>query len=343
MAALDIISNEARGRICWYGYAMCFGFYPIPAGRGRQKASERFRAIVISWRRLRQRSVFLLLLRGTFRKPVNPTAHDKPHTVHAGGSGQAVRSANAAGARVVSEKRRECGTRRGHWPEYLMEATCLGLFMLSACVFTVILQHPASPVRGALTKAYRRFLTGRQWDSTAISLIYSRLGKRSGAHMNPAITLTYLPAWQDRGLGRMFVRCRPVRRGNSRDSGGLRSPAAELFYPRSISPPPGRAWAELARARCRDRNLFRDDDDGALVFEHAEAGALYGDGRRHAGHAVHYVRGTALGHEHESGALFASDLVGMQWNAIWIYFVGPLVGNAECGRGLCQDPRRCTP
>ena len=32
---------------------------------------------------------------------------------------------------------------RTHWPEYLMEATELGLFMIAACSFTVLLYHPA--------------------------------------------------------------------------------------------------------------------------------------------------------------------------------------------------------
>jgi hypothetical protein len=37
-----------------------------------------------------------------------------------------------------------------HWPEYLMEAGGLGIFMLSACVFAILLEHPASPVRQAI-------------------------------------------------------------------------------------------------------------------------------------------------------------------------------------------------
>ena len=37
-----------------------------------------------------------------------------------------------------------------HLPEYLMEAALLGLFMISACTFTVLLEHPGSPVRGAI-------------------------------------------------------------------------------------------------------------------------------------------------------------------------------------------------
>ena len=48
-----------------------------------------------------------------------------------------------------------------HWPEYLMEAAGLGLFMVSACVFATILEHPASPVRQALgDPTLRRLLMG---------------------------------------------------------------------------------------------------------------------------------------------------------------------------------------
>src|SRR5256885_16141499 len=33
-----------------------------------------------------------------------------------------------------------------HWPEYLMEAAELGLFMISACGFSVLLYHSSSPI-----------------------------------------------------------------------------------------------------------------------------------------------------------------------------------------------------
>ena len=39
---------------------------------------------------------------------------------------------------------------RRHWPEYLMEAAGLGIFMLAACSFAVLLGHPASPLYSAL-------------------------------------------------------------------------------------------------------------------------------------------------------------------------------------------------
>jgi aquaporin Z len=80
-----------------------------------------------------------------------------------------------------------------HWPEYLMEAVELGLFMISACVFVVLLEHPASPVRQAISDPVpRRVLIGIAMGLTAISLIYSPWGQRSGAHFNPSVTLTFL-------------------------------------------------------------------------------------------------------------------------------------------------------
>jgi aquaporin Z len=79
-----------------------------------------------------------------------------------------------------------------HWPEYLIEAACLGIFMVSACSFTVLLQHPGSILRQMIPNAsLRRLLTGLAMGLTAIALIYSPWGKQSGAHLNPSVTLTF--------------------------------------------------------------------------------------------------------------------------------------------------------
>lgn len=73
-----------------------------------------------------------------------------------------------------------------------MEAVELGLFMLSACAFTVLLYHPASPLANSFPNdILRRASMGIAMGSTAIAIIFSPLGKRSGAHFNPAVTLTY--------------------------------------------------------------------------------------------------------------------------------------------------------
>jgi aquaporin Z len=82
---------------------------------------------------------------------------------------------------------------RQHWPEYLIEAGALGLFMLSAACFTALLEHPGSPIRQAIPSSdVRRALNGVAMGLTAIVLIYSPWGQQSGAHMNPATTLTFL-------------------------------------------------------------------------------------------------------------------------------------------------------
>jgi aquaporin Z len=79
-----------------------------------------------------------------------------------------------------------------HWPEYLMESALLGLFMISACVFTVLVEYPGSPAHRALPSPWlRRALIGIAMGATAVALIYSPWGKRSGAHFNPAVTLTF--------------------------------------------------------------------------------------------------------------------------------------------------------
>jgi aquaporin Z len=82
---------------------------------------------------------------------------------------------------------------REHWPEYLIEAAALGLFMVSAGAFGVLLEAPASPLRRVLQDSFvRTSIAGRAMGLTAVAIIYSPWGRRSGAHMNPAVTLTFL-------------------------------------------------------------------------------------------------------------------------------------------------------
>jgi aquaporin Z len=85
------------------------------------------------------------------------------------------------------------GRLRAHWPEYAMEAAELGLFMLSACLVTAALFHPRSVAVAAVPDpTVRRVLVGIAMGLTAIALVYSPFGRRSGAHFNPAVTLTFL-------------------------------------------------------------------------------------------------------------------------------------------------------
>ena len=81
---------------------------------------------------------------------------------------------------------------RQHWPEYLIEAACLGLFMIAAFTFGTLLEHPASAVHRMLPNpVLRRFLMGLAMGGSAVAIIYSPWGKRSGAHINPCTTVTF--------------------------------------------------------------------------------------------------------------------------------------------------------
>jgi aquaporin Z len=73
---------------------------------------------------------------------------------------------------------------RFHWPEFLIEAWALGVFMISASVFSTAWRGLPAP--------WQSMGIGIAMGATAVALIYSPWGKRSGAHMNPAVTLAFL-------------------------------------------------------------------------------------------------------------------------------------------------------
>jgi aquaporin Z len=91
----------------------------------------------------------------------------------------------AVGRRLIERLQR-------HWPEYLMEGAELGLFMVSACLFGMLLYANASPMVAWIPSfQWRTVLMGCAMGLTNIALVYSPWGKQSGAHMNPAVSLTF--------------------------------------------------------------------------------------------------------------------------------------------------------
>jgi len=86
-----------------------------------------------------------------------------------------------------------------------MEAAGLGLFMISAAVVTALLEYPHSLLYQLVPDSFiRRALIGVAMGLTAIGIIYSPWGKRSGAHLNPAVTMTFFRLGKIQGLDAFF-------------------------------------------------------------------------------------------------------------------------------------------
>src|SRR5439155_14023667 len=80
-----------------------------------------------------------------------------------------------------------------HWPEYAIEAACLGLFMISACVFVTLLEHPLSPARAAVADpTLRRVLVGVAMGLTARPSTPGS-GPRSGCTSRPRRSACWPP------------------------------------------------------------------------------------------------------------------------------------------------------
>lgn len=102
---------------------------------------------------------------------------------------------NPSDMRLEQDADRNQGIRAllpDHWLDYLLEGAELGIFMILAGALTTLFEWPGSPLHQAFPNSLlRRMLIGILMGLTAVSIIYSPWGKRTGAHFNPAVTLTF--------------------------------------------------------------------------------------------------------------------------------------------------------
>ncbi|MBV8637838.1 MAG: aquaporin [Candidatus Eremiobacteraeota bacterium] len=82
---------------------------------------------------------------------------------------------------------------REHWRHYVIEAAALGAFMAVVGIVAVALAKLPDPARSFMTAhaMLHRLIFGTAMGLTAIAIVYSPWGRTSGAHINPAVTLTY--------------------------------------------------------------------------------------------------------------------------------------------------------
>lgn len=78
-----------------------------------------------------------------------------------------------------------------NYPYYLQEGLGLAIFMISACFFGAMLESEHSPVHSIAGPFLRITMMGILMSITALFIFYSPFTARSGAHINPAVTITF--------------------------------------------------------------------------------------------------------------------------------------------------------
>ena len=214
---------------------------------------------------------------------------------------------------------------RGHWPEYLMEAAHLGLFMISACVFVTLLYHPGSPV-GSTSETLRRLLMGIAMASTAVAIIYSPWGRRSGAHFNPAVTLTFWRLGKVAGWDAAFYIAAQFLGGVAGvvvARAWLGAPVAHPAVHYAVTVP-GSAGplvalgAEIAISFVLMLVVLTVSNSRAAALTGLCSGLLV---------ATYITLEAPLsGMSMNPARTLASAVPARTWTALWVYFTGPLIG-----------------
>lgn len=219
-----------------------------------------------------------------------------------------------------------------------MEAALLGLFMIAACGFATLLEHPDSPAHRALPDGeVRRLLMGVAMGLTAISLIYSPWGQQSGAHMNPSLTLTYLrlgkiaPADALGYVGGQFLGGVVGVLAVRGMLGMLVAHPAVRFA--ATAPGPGGTAAAFAAEFVISFLLM------AVVLVASNSPRLTRYTPLLAGALVATyitVEAPISGMSMNPARSFASALVAWQWGALWVYFTAPPLGMLAAAQAYVQ-------
>jgi aquaporin Z len=209
-----------------------------------------------------------------------------------------------------------------------MEAASVGLLMLSACVFRVLLEHPASPLNQWIEDPLAlRALRGLTAGATAIAIICTPWGQRAGGHMNPAMTLSYWMLGKVAGWDTMFYVAAQFAGGVSGVALadvliGLPLRHTAVNYAVTAPGPlgAGRAFAaELAISVAMMWVLLRVSNSARLTrWTPYVAGALL---------TLFVVfESPYSGSSMNPARTFGSAFLANEWTALWVYFTAPVLG-----------------
>lgn len=197
--------------------------------------------------------------------------------------------------------------------------------MVSACVFGVLLGHPASAIYQAVPDpVVRRVLGGVAMGLTAVGIISSPWGQRSGAHMNPAVTLTFLTLGKIEPWDAIFYMA-------AQFAGGLAGVVLSLWvigpalghtsvnYVATVPGPAGTGpafWAEFAISFLLIAIVLEVSNSRRVArFTPWIAGSLVA--------AYISLESPLSGMSMNPARTFGSALPAREWTALWIYFLAP--------------------
>jgi len=210
----------------------------------------------------------------------------------------------------------------------LIDGALLGLFMVSVGVFVPLIGGPDSPVAHSIASPdLRRALIGVAMGLTAVALIYSPLGARSGAQMNPAVTLAFLRLGRIRpGDAAAYIACQ--------FAGGLLGclliasvvgrpfSGAPIRYATTTPGPLGHGAALAAEFGIAFLMmlmvLYTSNTKRLAPYTGVFAGALV---------ALYIaIEGPVSGMGLNPARTLASGLPAREFAGLWIYFAAPVVG-----------------
>ncbi len=217
---------------------------------------------------------------------------------------------------------------RLHWPEYLMEAGEISLYMFCTCSFSTLLQHPASPLRHFFVSGMaRRALLGLAIGATVMALTMSPWGKQSGGHINPAMTFAFCRLGKIAPWDALFY---AVAQFSGATSGValatfLLRGAPEDGTVRYAVTAPGEYGAAVAFAAelaisfiLMITVLLVTNHERLARYTPYFVGSLY---------AVNITFETPLsGMSMNPARTFGPAVYGGYWHTLWIYFMAPTVG-----------------
>ena len=216
-----------------------------------------------------------------------------------------------------------------HLREYLFEALGTLILVFSACLGRVVLWYPELPIAHWVTSLpfIQRLLMGGWMALTIVFVVYCHLGKSSGAHYNPAVTLTFLRLGKvhlrDAGfyIGFQFLGAIVgVLLASLVASGGLNHDSVNYAVTQ-----PGEFGAIAALAgevaiafATMSVILFATNHARVRQFTGLFVAVLV---------AVYLtIESPFSGSSMNPARSFATAAVGNIWNGLWVYFLAPAVG-----------------